>query len=705
MRKKVMVNHDRINARKQPDGHLTMKVGVFIVRCVQYLAMVAAMGTAVFCLLAGICCLCLEEYRQQNRYQESALESHARKQAEKILDIYLVQGMEEAHAYAEAENVNYVIQKVSGRRLGGNYRAEDTQTILKLNGKTLQYTYELPEEIQGEDNTYIIKIAYLEMKQIQKIPIHLEGLPDDLRIWTHSFFVAAGVALAATVAILGYIIHSAWRSGQKASTKIKGKKPLIKLLLWWVAVALTGLWGCGLPQVWNIPVTWENGAAPMLAQLGQSIRDMTFCGLLLGILVSGFFLHLFCYRIIGRRAQSSPLQKLCGKLLQVLERLSWFQKALLVLLLVCTLEALLLGLAQYKVLHGEGMEGLQNWLVTGRGSWMVWGLWSLEKIMLALLVLRTAHGMMRLRTSGRELAKGNLGYQIPLEGMKGEALQFGRDLNAISQVVADAVEDRMKSERLKTELITNVSHDIKTPLTSIINYADLISREPSDNERISEYAQVLHRQSTRLKKLIEDLMEVSRASTGNLEVYLERCQAGVLLSQVMGEFEQRLQERGIDLIIRQCPEPVWIMADPRMLWRILDNLMTNICKYAQSNTRVYLSLETSRTENLNAETSDTKSSILSDSNVTTQEEQALLIFKNISSHPLDMDASELMERFVREDKSRHTEGNGLGLAIARSLTELQGGSMLLTTDGDLFKVTLIFPVVRETEHDPFFDMY
>ena len=183
---------------------------------------------------------------------------------------------------------------------------------------------------------------------------------------------------------------------------------------------------------------------------------------------------------------------------------------------------------------------------------------------------------------------------------------------------------------------------------------------------------MLHRQSTRLKKLIEDLMEVSKAATGNLEMYLERCQAGVLLSQAMGEFEQRLRERGIEVIIRQGQEPVWILADPRMLWRILDNLMTNICKYAQSDTRVYLILET-------------------------QDNQAVLTFKNISSYPLDMDASELMERFVRGDRSRHTEGSGLGLSIARSLAELQGGSMHLITDGDLFKVILVFPIAGEEE--------
>lgn len=650
-----------------------------VIRCFQYLAMVAAIGTAVFCFLAGICCLRLEEYRQQDSNREPALEERARSRAGEILEIYLSQDMGQADAYAEAANVNYIILKAGGRRVGGNYRTADSQLIMKLGGKTLQYTYQFPGDTQGDDAGYIVKIAYLELGQILEVPIHLEGLPDNLRIWTQFFLVTAGITLAAAAVLLGRIIRIGRRGDQNSSIRETGKMPIGKLLPWWVAAALVCLWGSRRPQVWSIPITWEEGPGPLMAQLKQSIINMTLCGLLLGILVTGFLLHLFCYLDIGQRVQSSQLQKMLRRPLRVLEKLSWFCKALLVLLLVCILEALLLGLAQYKVMSGEGMEGLQEWLITGRGGWLVWGLWGLEKALLASLVLRTARGMTRLRTSGRELAKGNLGYQIPLEGMKGEALRFGRDLNAISQVVADAVEDRTKSEHLKTELITNVSHDIKTPLTSIINYADLIGREQSDNEKIAEYARVLHRQSTRLKKLIEDLMEVSKATTGNLEVHLERCQAGVLLSQAMGEFEQRLRERGIDLIVRQCQEPVWIMADPRMLWRILDNLMTNICKYTQSDTRVYLSLETSCPLD--------------------QEEQAILVFKNISSHPLDMDASELMERFVRGDRSRHTEGNGLGLAIARSLTQLQGGSMLLTTDGDLFKVTLTFPVVRETEQD------
>jgi signal transduction histidine kinase len=231
-----------------------------------------------------------------------------------------------------------------------------------------------------------------------------------------------------------------------------------------------------------------------------------------------------------------------------------------------------------------------------------------------------------------------------------------------------AVDERMKSERLKTELITNVSHDIKTPLTSIINYADLITKEPTDNEKITEYCEVLTRQSERLKKLIEDLVEASKASTGNLEVLLAPCEVGVLLTQAAGEYEKRLADGNLTLVTRQPEHPVTILADGRRLWRVFDNLMNNICKYAQPGTRVFLTLE------------DTDG-------------QAVISFKNISRCELDVSSDELLERFVRGDSSRSTEGSGLGLSIAQSLTELQNGTLALTIDGDLFKVTLRFSTI------------
>ncbi len=292
----------------------------------------------------------------------------------------------------------------------------------------------------------------------------------------------------------------------------------------------------------------------------------------------------------------------------------------------------------------------------------------LEKLLLAPVILYSALLLRKLQKGGEALANGDLTYQVDTRRMFWDFKLHGENLNNISEGMARAVEQRMKSERMKTELITNVSHDIKTPLTSIINYADLISKEPSDNQTITEYSKVLLRQSERLKRLIDDLVEASKASTGNLEVTLAPCEIGVLLTQAAGEYEQRLRDAGLELVTVQPELPVQILADGRRLWRVFDNLMGNICKYAQNGTRVYLTLEGVKGE-------------------------AVITFKNISRAALNLSPDELIERFVRGDASRSTDGNGLGLSIARSLTELQKGRMELAIDGDLFKVILRFPLI------------
>ena len=294
-------------------------------------------------------------------------------------------------------------------------------------------------------------------------------------------------------------------------------------------------------------------------------------------------------------------------------------------------------------------------------------LWFFEKVLLSVILFYWMQGLNELKRAGKELAEGNSDYKVDTRLMFGHAKEHGERLNSISEGVAKAVNERMKSEHLKTELITNVSHDIKTPLTSIINYSDLIYKEETENQKIQEYAEVLHRQSTRLKKLIEDLMEASKVSTGNIEVNLEVCDIGVLLTQITGEFEPRMTQQELELIAKQPEQPVQILADSRLLWRVMDNLMSNICKYSQKGTRVYVSVE--------ADGGNAK-----------------IQLKNISNYPLDISADELMERFVRGDRSRHTEGNGLGLSIAKSLTDVQGGRLDLSVDGDLFKVMITFPI-------------
>ena len=312
--------------------------------------------------------------------------------------------------------------------------------------------------------------------------------------------------------------------------------------------------------------------------------------------------------------------------------------------------------------------------------------WGLEKVILCVVVTFAAIMCKNLQEGSEALAEGNLNYKLDTSHMIMTFKEHGENLNRIGEGISAAVEQRMKSEHLKTELITNVSHDIKTPLTSIINYADLIGKEVEENaaatenglaaepdpekeQRLSEYAEVLLRQSKKLKKLLDDLLEASKATTGNLEVHPEVCDVSVLLSQAVGEYEQRFSDKKLEPIVRQPEETVKVMADGRHLWRVFDNLLNNIYKYAQAGSRVYLNVEHDG-QNVN------------------------IIFRNMSAYPLEMSPEELEERFTRGDKSRHMEGNGLGLSIAKSLTELQNGSMEIITDGDLFKVVVTLP---ETE--------
>lgn len=295
--------------------------------------------------------------------------------------------------------------------------------------------------------------------------------------------------------------------------------------------------------------------------------------------------------------------------------------------------------------------------------------WFFEKVIVLPIIFYGALMIKKLQKGAAALAEGELEYQIDTKPMRGDFKKQGEDLNSIASGMSLAVEKQLKSERMKTELITNVSHDIKTPLTSIINYADLIGKEPCENEKITEYAEVLVRQSVRLKRLIEDLVEASKASTGNLEVLLEPCDASVFVSQADGEYEEKLKKADLTLVVQQPDSEIRILADGRRMWRVFDNLMNNICKYAQPGTRVYLILEK-------------------------KEKKAVITFKNTSRDALNISEEELMERFVRGDSSRNTEGNGLGLSIARSLTELQKGTLSIQIDGDLFKAVLEFTVIE-----------
>ena len=316
--------------------------------------------------------------------------------------------------------------------------------------------------------------------------------------------------------------------------------------------------------------------------------------------------------------------------------------------------------------------GAAMFLIFAANAWH--GFWTFIWVMCfigscCLILAVTGYGAWcfgNLLKATRNMAQGNLDQKISTKSLLGSFGQMAKELNSLADGAKIAAERQMKSERMKTELITNVSHDIKTPLTSIINYVDLLKSAETEAER-NQYLEVLDRQSQALKKLIEDLMDMSKASSGNVTVELTQIDVAEAVNQALGEFADKLDAVGLTPVFRHPEEIITINADGKHLWRILHNLLSNACKYAMPGTRLYLDLMA-------------------------MEGKAILAIKNISREELNMDAETLMERFVRGDASRNTEGNGLGLNIAQSLTQLQKGEMDILVDGDLFKVTLIFPL-------------
>lgn len=270
-----------------------------------------------------------------------------------------------------------------------------------------------------------------------------------------------------------------------------------------------------------------------------------------------------------------------------------------------------------------------------------------------------------LLTGARKMRQGNLTHKIPTRYLLGSFRDLAEQLNTLSEAAMLAAKRQTKSERMRTELITNVSHDIKTPLTSIINFVDLLQK-PHTPEQQQQYLEVLARQSGSMKRLIEDLMDLSKASTGNMTVNLTAIDAVETVNQALGEFSDKLDGAGLTPVFRDAGEPVMIRADGRLVWRVLSNLLSNAVKYAMPGTRLYIDLMKA-------------------------DAQVILSLKNVSREAQNVSAEELMERFVQGDASRSVDGSGLGLNIAQSLMEVQGGKLRLLLDGDLFKVTLVFP--------------
>ena len=299
-----------------------------------------------------------------------------------------------------------------------------------------------------------------------------------------------------------------------------------------------------------------------------------------------------------------------------------------------------------------------------------------------IFAIRKADGLDLIMDGLKKISDGELQYKIKTDTLTGKQKVMAEYINNIGGGLDAAVENSLKKERMQTELITNVSHDLKTPLTSIINYVDLIKRERVDNPKVQEYIEVLDTKSQRLKQLTEDLLEASKISSGNIVLHMERINLVELLNQTLGEFSEKFEQKGLISVVNAPSQAVYVLADSRRSYRVMENLFNNIYKYALEGTRIYIDL--GFTEWKSADGSGSQAGVF-------------LSLKNISAMELNVAPEELTERFIRGDESRTTEGSGLGLSIAKNLTEAMNGMFEISIDGDLFKVVLVFPKMDDVK--------
>lgn len=377
-----------------------------------------------------------------------------------------------------------------------------------------------------------------------------------------------------------------------------------------------------------------------------------------GLLVIAFSIFLAGYLSLVRRIKAGTLWKdsllrmVAGLVKHALDHVGVLWKTLL----------MFAGYAAFQV--------LLLFLITDGWTGTVIGfcIWIVVNILIVAYFVIYVIGREKIADGIKRIAEGDVEYKIPVQKMLPEHKKLAETVNAIGDGLDAAVEKSMRSERLKTDLITNVSHDIKTPLTSIINYIDLLKKEDLQDPKIQHYIEVLEQKAQRLKVLTEDVVEASKVSSGNVTLEYMNINLVEMIQQTSGEFEEKFKKRGLKEVLKLPEEDVVIHVDGRRTWRILENIYNNAAKYAMEGSRVYADLKVTGGK-------------------------AVFELKNISEQPLNISADELTERFIRGDISRSTEGSGLGLSIARSLTEMQGGIFELYLDGDLFKVTIIFDVV------------
>ena len=451
--------------------------------------------------------------------------------------------------------------------------------------------------------------------------------------------------LLCVLSLVQFVRSAGYRKGEAEVQP--GFTDRIPLLFWAAAMVLAG--GCWLVFLSDFFLTDRAMAWFTFREYALLFTASFFVMTLLGML----FLSTFCVRIKSKTVWKTTLiyyiLRWAKKNLAKIGNWAYEHIPLAVRLAIALPVLGVISLIEAAMIEDCGMDYLVPFV--------------LARLCSIAICVYLFWGYSKLRDGAAKIAAGRLEKPVDEKHLTPDYRMFAKNLNSVGESIRIAVEERMKSERLKTQLITNVSHDIKTPLTSIINYVDLLSQSDATDEEKKEYLDILAHQSDRLKKLIQDLIDASKASSGAVEVDLAEVDLNTLAGQVSGEYQDKLDAANLTLIAKNTKDDVRVSADSNLLWRVLDNLYVNILKYAMPGTRVY-------TE--------------------TAEENGVATFSisNISKAELGVSGEELMERFVRGDGSRNTEGSGLGLSIAKSLMELMGGDLDINVDGDMFKAVL-----------------
>ena len=528
-------------------------------------------------------------------------------------------------------------------------------------------------EYTGYDSYEVeICLTAQQLAAIGDMDVEEEFLPQFLRTNRDavvSLAVWGGVGLLVAVLWLALV---AGKSPHREGV-MPGGLNRIPLDLWLTAVAV-GLCGAVvfLPEILESMV-WNSGWSDLQGDLMDEFCLMiALLGLMGAAAGEGIAMFLMAFAAQTKMGEGYWLKHTS---LGIAIRYGWKYGTMALRWIVARVKGLVCGLLGFCKGFVRMLPLTWQWLLASGILWFVmlvclllaYESWSVLPMFLGILVtvpvvLYGAYCFGALREGAKKMSGGDLEEKIDNRLLRGCFGDFAGHLNTLGDVCIESARQQMKSERMKSELITNVSHDIKTPLTSIINYVDLLQKT-EDEEQRREHLEVLDRQSQKLKKLIEDLMDMSKATSGNMAVEITPTDVGEAVNQALGEFADNLDRCGLAVMRKVPSEPIMALCDGRHLWRVLSNVLSNVVKYAMPGTRVYVDVQRCGAK-------------------------VELSVKNISAQMLNISAGELMERFVRGDSSRNTEGNGLGLNIAKSLMELQGGRLDLVVDGDLFKVIL-----------------